>query len=475
MQHIIKKQIIDLSVDKRLDAFRIQQKVSDYYFAKIVPLLQEAFDAASNNGETISIDSLVIDLGRITEKEIEKGNWEKKVFKNITEQLIPVNNRISSGVKVKKKASSLSISDQWIFYMRHGYLSWNVLRIDEDWYDKVLESFASDVVAISNLRNLINNNPDSARRIVFQNSIPFLKSIIETLTAENQDRLPQFINELAQIISSSNKNKKQIYSLHQKEVTQKLWVQALQLTISEKVKLKSGEIVLLLLSNNFSTQQLYSKKVKSFLLKNKIEASSLKQIIKENNKGEDKLKEDISTKELIEKDRKIEVNEDGIYLSNAGIVLLHPFLNFFFKNLYLVRGEDFIDSVSQLKALQLLHYLATGNTKPEEHELIMAKVLCARPLQKPVNKLGELTDEELHEADDLLLSAIKQWGILKGTSKDGLRESFLQRKGKLFTKNESLHLQVEQSSIDMLLDHLPWNLSIIKLPWMKDILKVEWR
>lgn len=474
MHHIIKKQTIDLSVDKRLDAFHIQQQVSDYYFAKIVPLLQEAFDTASNDEETFSIDNLVIDLGMITEKEIEKGNWEEKVFKNITEQLIPIKHRISSGVKVKKKTSSVNISDQWIFYMRHGYLSWNALQINQGWYDKVLEAFASDAVAISNLRILINNNPDSIRRIVFQNSVPFLKSLIETLTAKNQDALPRFINKLAQLISSSNKNKKHIYSLQEREI--KLWKQTLLFAASYETKLKSREIVGLLLSNNFSNQQLNSKKVKEFLLKNKMEVSSIKQIIEEeHHKDQDKFKENISLKELIEKEQKIEVKEDGIYISNAGIVLLHPFLNPFFNNLHLVHEKNFIDNISQLKALFLLHYVASGNRKPEEHELVMAKVLCAWPLEEPVNNFIELTDDELHEADELLRSAIEQWSILKDTSADGLREGFLQRKGKLFTKNNNLVLQIEQSSIDMLLDHLPWNLSIIKLPWMKDILKVEWR
>ena len=169
------------------------------------------------------------------------------------------------------------------------------------------------------------------------------------------------------------------------------------------------------------------------------------------------------------------MNEDGIYVSNAGIVLLHPFLNQFFKKLRLIKKDGFADSIFQQKALYLLHYLATGNTKPEEHELVIAKILCAWPLEEPVNNFIELTDEELDEADDLLLSAIQQWNILKETSADGLREGFLQRKGKLFTKNDDLVLQIEQSSIDILLDHLPWNLSIIKLPWMQDILKVEWR
>ena len=74
MQHIIKKQIIDLSLERGLDAFRIQQQVSNYYLEKIVPLLQVAFDAASDEEEIISIDNLKIDLGTINIKEIEKGS-----------------------------------------------------------------------------------------------------------------------------------------------------------------------------------------------------------------------------------------------------------------------------------------------------------------------------------------------------------------------------------------------------------------
>ena len=60
-------------------------------------------------------------------------------------------------------------------------------------------------------------------------------------------------------------------------------------------------------------------------------------------------------------------------------------------------------------------------------------------------------------------------------SKNKILKGFLQRSGKLFSKDDKLYLQVEQSAIDILLDHLPWNLSVIKLPWMPDILRVEWR
>ncbi len=472
MQHIVKKQIINLSIDKKLDAFHIQQLVSNHYHNKIVPVLQQAFDAASNEEETISLDTLQIDLGIINEKEIEKGTWEELVLKKITEQLIPIKYGVSSKAKVTKQPKSLSISGQWIFYMQHGYLPWNVLQINQDWYDKVLEAFAIDSSAINHLRNLIKNFPQSVNRIITQHPENFLQSLTETLTSESQDALIQVINQLGAILSSQRK-KDVAGIIQKKELKQKLWKQALQLAATGDKNLKPEKIALQLLRKNFSIQQLATKKVRDFVLKNKIEIPFLEQIKKEKEHEETKKPmEDISTEV---KNNRNEIDEDGIYVTSAGVVLLHPFLTHFFKNLQLVNAESFVDALARNKALYLIHYLSTGNTKPEEHELVMAKVLCVFPLEEPVSDLIELTKEELQEADSLLASAIAQWEVLKSTSPAGLREGFLQRNGKLFTKNGQLILQVEASSIDVLLDQLPWNLSMVKLPWMEDILKVEWR
>ena len=74
----------------------------------------------------------------------------------------------------------------------------------------------------------------------------------------------------------------------------------------------------------------------------------------------------------------------------------------------------------------------------------------------------------------MLGSVIEHWVILKNTSIEGLRESFLQRNGKLTFANNEWLLQVEQKPYDMLLQSLPWNIGIIKLAWMRNILKTEW-
>jgi hypothetical protein len=169
------------------------------------------------------------------------------------------------------------------------------------------------------------------------------------------------------------------------------------------------------------------------------------------------------------------IGTEGIFIQHAGLVLLHPFVHAFFKRLKLVKDGEFVDPAAQQKAICLLYYLGTGLTEAEEAELVVHKLLSGYPVSLPVEKYFSFTAEELTEANELISAVIAQWEILKKTSVEGLRESFLQRGGKLFTRNDNLCLQVEASSIDMLLDHLPWNLSMIKLPWMKEMLRVEWR
>jgi hypothetical protein len=457
MQHIIKKQIINLSIDKKIDAFHLQQRISVEFWSKIVPLLEKIFDAVSLENETISLDKLEIDVGMINVKQIEKGNFEEVVFKKINEQLTSLKYGSASKIKAVKEPTQLSISGQWIFYMRHGYLPWNTLKINAEWYKNILESFASDSIAINNLRNLINNDPNALERIVLQNREAFLKSLIETLTAENQKVLPGKINEIAGLIYEKNQFKR----TEKKELKQKLWRHVLKYAASSATHLKSSKIVGLLLINNFPMEDMGINKMTDFLLKNKIDPALLKNGLNE---------KDIDTPSEIE-----QINEEGIFVTNAGIILLHPFLNLFFSNLHLVYEGSFVNKTTHQKALCLLHYLATGNSEPEEHELAIPKVLCAYPLEIPVSKLVKLTSNELNEGESVMESAIGQWEILKSTSPDGLREGFLKRNGKLFTKNGSMHLQMEASSIDMLLDYLPWNLSVIKLPWMKEVLNVTWR
>ena len=98
------------------------------------------------------------------------------------------------------------------------------------------------------------------------------------------------------------------------------------------------------------------------------------------------------------------------------------------------------------------------------------------PLDEPVEADVGLTDAETEEAIALLDAAIGHWEALRGTSPDALRGEFLMRPGMLAVDADGdWLLRVEARTVDILLDQLPWGISLVKLPWMDRLLRVEWR
>lgn len=164
----------------------------------------------------------------------------------------------------------------------------------------------------------------------------------------------------------------------------------------------------------------------------------------------------------------------GLFITQAGIVLLHPFISHYFSAVELLDNEQFWDETAQQTAIYLLHYLATKQTVAPEYDLVLAKLLCNWDLNQPLTQSVTLPAATLAEGEHLLQTVIDYWQALKSTSPDGLREGFLQREGKLTRHDHGWKLQVEKQAIDILLTHLPWGGSLVKLPWMDEFLTVEW-
>ena len=164
-----------------------------------------------------------------------------------------------------------------------------------------------------------------------------------------------------------------------------------------------------------------------------------------------------------------------IYVENAGLILFHPFLKSLFEQLQLTQNEIWTNKMSQHKAILLTQFLIRGETKIGENELVLNKILCGFPIENVVNTQLEITQKEIEKCESLLQAVIEYWKILGDTSIAGLRETFLQRKGKiLLTENEKLELWVKQEGVDVLLAQLPWGIEMIKTPWMEDFLQCYW-
>lgn len=151
---------------------------------------------------------------------------------------------------------------------------------------------------------------------------------------------------------------------------------------------------------------------------------------------------------------------------------MHPFLPRFFSVLNIAAENALLQPE---RALGLLHFLATGQATAPEYALILPKILCNLPLVDPVATNLDLTAAETARAIVLLEAVIRHWTVLRNTWPDGLRSAFLLRPGKVsFRDDGDWLLQVEASGVDILLEQLPWGISMIKLPWMNRMVWVEW-
>lgn len=165
---------------------------------------------------------------------------------------------------------------------------------------------------------------------------------------------------------------------------------------------------------------------------------------------------------------------DFLYIRNAGLILFHPFLPRFFETLGLTDGKAFVDKPARVRAVQLIQYLATGEFDQPEYQMTLNKILCGHPLNEPIAREIVLTEAEEAEAQKLLQAVITHWTALKNTSPEGLQYNYFLREGKLTRKYEGWLLQVETKTQDILMNQLPWGISMIQMPWMEGLLRIEW-
>lgn len=172
------------------------------------------------------------------------------------------------------------------------------------------------------------------------------------------------------------------------------------------------------------------------------------------------------------------MNDDAstCYIDNAGIVLINgSLLQRGFQELGWIKNKLVVDEVAQHKMIAWLDYLVWGEHKIHEYGLALNKVLLGL---QPIDICDihiELTAGEKQEADELLLHVIQYWSALKNTSIDGLRQTFLQRNGRLSQTDGGWQLHVEAKTVDILIERLPWAYSIMKLPWMQQPIFTQWQ
>lgn len=168
-----------------------------------------------------------------------------------------------------------------------------------------------------------------------------------------------------------------------------------------------------------------------------------------------------------------------IYIANSGLVLTSPFLPNFFQSLdYLVpdgeKGLQFRDSEALSRGVHMLQYLVDQKTATPEPLLVLNKILCGAQPGTPVEPEIVPTEKEIEMADLLLRSMMANWKAISGTSVAGLRETFLQREGRLESRSENWQVTVQRKTLDVLVDQIPWSFSVTFHRWMPKPVFVTW-
>ena len=174
-------------------------------------------------------------------------------------------------------------------------------------------------------------------------------------------------------------------------------------------------------------------------------------------------------------------NEDApepvrIPISDAGLVLVHPFIPRFMHNLGLTdeRGR-FRSAPSRVYAAHILREIAGLDTPHFDHNLMLEKILCGFSPESLLPEEWEPGEKEQAEVQELLEAIRSYWPPLANSSVQALQKAFLQRSGTIERLGESYLVRVESSAMDILLDDLPWECSIILLPWLENPIIVEWQ
>ncbi len=169
---------------------------------------------------------------------------------------------------------------------------------------------------------------------------------------------------------------------------------------------------------------------------------------------------------------------DGVLVPDAGVVIAFPYFVRLWSTLGLVKELAFVDSAAAERAAQLMQFLVSGETQPDEPASPLSRLMCGLPPARADGDPAESFTSSAHERetiDGMLAAMIAHWKVLGHTSIEGLRKTFLQRKGRLLRGEGCWTLTVEPASFDMLLDQLPWGYATCRLPWMPEAIAVSWR
>lgn len=124
-RHIIKNQVILTAIPTPEVGIALQKQWKEIYYSRILPLIDRIFTEYSSGDEVIRIDTLDLDLGKLTpsnfKEEVEK-KVETAIRKALDEKIPQVQWR--QGIREKKLEAAEAREEYLFHYLKFGTLPW---------------------------------------------------------------------------------------------------------------------------------------------------------------------------------------------------------------------------------------------------------------------------------------------------------------------------------------------------------------
>ncbi len=512
--HIIRRFELELHVPDKESGRTLQDELLFEYKERIINEISVRFDKLIGPDEYLTIDRLTIDVGHISLNERNEQLAQQladalelqlqKLIETARQQpgeLVSLFESDANGgnvqVTVQLKTAMYSRQELLWQLLVNGILPWqgkNNTSIEQLVRELIAEGKLNEVLSALQQQGKGNGFLRLAKQLSF-------RTILSLFANEKQQKFTGILYKLIRSISGQEAAESFIAAL---------------LQINNNSSQHSGLFSALLLENlhtNYLFRPALAKlivmisgndKLAETFVKESVEISStdtvlIHSVLQDDSEKEVVLKksiEIINDKEFFEQKQKSASEPDSVIIddkqiiTNAGLVLLHPFINTFLSRTGHIENREFISDRAREEAAVLLQLLVTGmpdlemleeNSEEswyEEHQLLLNKILVGLPLETPLPGLGAFSKEELEafaeEADKAVQHAINSWPLLSRTTVAAFRNMFLKHEGRLCAGSGGWDVQIERDSFDVLIDKLPWPISIIRYPWSEKTLFVTW-
>jgi hypothetical protein len=317
--HIIQKQRYEIRTSEAAYAMDIQNMIGEINTHYILPILAEKLDSYFLSDEVVTIDKLELDIGKI-KSDASDDEWVKRIFKNLDSKL-GLRKVIES--KNERKQREKHLVESWAFFLKSGLLPGDCIYKGLDEIKKELHTLNENGKELLRSFLFYELNDDVITRLVANAEYKIIKIHLELFfPGVNIDWLNTRIAEAVLEI----KDKTSTSTTSANFYSHLLWHHIIRYFVFNKNKINSKEEIV---------QQLITKTTK---LK-EIDGSNLPEL-----EEKDSIEKQVhDLKKLTDEINDRSIEKERLFISNAGICLLAPWLPSFFKEAGLLMENNFID------------------------------------------------------------------------------------------------------------------------------------